>query len=81
MPKRGESCQLVGDGDGKDRRNLCQKPVQVTPDLRIPKCMEMITPEDVIRRIETYYDGGSLQYQRKKSHQPTKRRKPASSIG
>ena len=27
-------------------------PVQVTPDLRIPRCMEMLTPEDVIRRID-----------------------------
>jgi ADP-heptose:LPS heptosyltransferase len=55
-------CQLVGDGDGKDRHNLCRQPVQVTSDLRIPRCMEMITPEDVVRRIELYYEGGALQY-------------------
>ena len=50
-------CQLVGDGDEKDRRNLCEQPVQITPDLRIPRCLEMITPEDVIRRIELYLAG------------------------
>ncbi len=55
-------CQLVGDGDEKDRRNICEQPVQVTPELRIPKCMKMITPQDVVRRIEMYYEGGSLQY-------------------
>jgi ADP-heptose:LPS heptosyltransferase len=42
-------CQLVGDGDPKDRSDLCQQPVQVAPDLRIPRCMHMITPADVIR--------------------------------
>ena len=53
-------CQLVGDGDGKDRRNVCEQPVQVTPELRTPKGMDMITPQDVIRRIEMYYDSASL---------------------
>src|SRR6185369_14017218 len=47
-------CQLVGDGDDKDRHNLCEKPVQVRPDLRIPLCMHLITPADVIQRIELY---------------------------
>jgi ADP-heptose:LPS heptosyltransferase len=49
-------CQLVGDGDEKDRVNVCERPVQITPDLRIPQCMEMIRPEDVIRRIEMYLE-------------------------
>ena len=53
-------CQLVGDGDEKDRRNVCEQPVQVTPDLRIPRCLDMITAEDVIRRIELYLEGGAL---------------------
>jgi len=56
-------CQLVGDGDGKDRRNVCRMPVQVSEDLRIARCMEMIRPEDVIRRIELYYEGGALRYE------------------
>jgi hypothetical protein len=33
----------------------------VAPDLQIARCMEMIHPEDVIRRIEMYYEGGALQ--------------------
>jgi hypothetical protein len=53
-------CQLVGDGDAKDRQELCRQPVQVTPELRIPRCLDMITPADVIRRIELYYEGGAL---------------------
>jgi len=55
-------CQLVGDGDSKDRHNLCQHPVQVSAELRIPRCMAMITPEEVVRRIELYYQGGVLEY-------------------
>lgn len=53
-------CQPVGDGDAKDRHDLCENPVQIRPDLRIPKCMHMITPADVIRRIELYLTGGLL---------------------
>jgi len=53
-------CQPVGDGDAKDR-DLCLQPVQIQPQLRIPRCMDMIRPEDVIRRIELYYQGGVLQ--------------------
>ena len=55
-------CQLVGDGDPKDRRELCENPVQISDELRIPKCMTMITPEDVIRRIEIYHTGGLHRY-------------------
>ena len=47
-------CQLVGDGDDKDRNNLCEHSVQLTPELRIPKCMTLITSADVIRQIEPY---------------------------
>jgi hypothetical protein len=42
----------VGDGDVKDRSNLCERPVQVTQELRVPQCMMMVTPKDVIRAIE-----------------------------
>lgn len=52
-------CQLVGDGDAKDRDNLCELPVQISDDLRIPKCMDMISPADVIRAAERYYEGGA----------------------
>jgi ADP-heptose:LPS heptosyltransferase len=50
-------CQLVGDGDEKDRRNVCEHPVQLTSDLRVPRCMDMIAADDVIRRIDLYLDG------------------------
>jgi ADP-heptose:LPS heptosyltransferase len=55
-------CQTVGDDDEKDIKNLCEKPVQITKSLRIPKCLDMITAEMVIDRIKLYYDGGALQY-------------------
>lgn len=54
-------CQPVGDGDEKDS-DLCLYPIQVSSDLRIPRCLNMITAEDVIRRIKMYYEGGALQY-------------------
>jgi len=47
-------CQRVGDGDPKDRRDLCEQPIEISPDLRIPRCLQMITPGDVIRCIEGY---------------------------
>src|SRR4029077_1989439 len=57
-------CQLVGDGDAKDHHDVCERPVQVTPELRIPQCINMITAADVIRAIERYYDGGMLEYRK-----------------
>jgi hypothetical protein len=36
--------------------------VRVAPELQIARCMAMITPEDLIRRIEMYYEGGALKY-------------------
>lgn len=48
----------LGDGDDKDKpENLCS---EVVKDL--PRCMDMITAEEVIRRIRIYYDGGVLKY-------------------
>lgn len=49
-------CQLVGDGDVKDRKDLCEQPVQITPELRIARCMHDIKPSDVIRWIEAYLE-------------------------
>lgn len=63
-------CTKVGDNDDKDN-DLCFYPVTIntkTPlppaikELNIAKCMNMITPADVIKSIENYYDGGSLKY-------------------
>ena len=47
-------CQKVGDGDKKDQENLCKYPIKISEDLVIPKCMNIIKPEDVIRNIELY---------------------------
>jgi ADP-heptose:LPS heptosyltransferase len=55
-------CQPVGDGDLKDHHDRCQQPVAVSPDLSIARCMEMIRVSDVIRAIESYYEGGVLRY-------------------
>lgn len=54
-------CQQVQDGDAKEN-DLCILPVTINQQLRIPRCMDMIAPQDVIRRIEMYYDGGALQF-------------------
>jgi ADP-heptose:LPS heptosyltransferase len=48
----------LGDGDDRDNpENLC---LNVVRDL--PRCMDMINAEEVIRRIELYYTGGALKY-------------------
>jgi ADP-heptose:LPS heptosyltransferase len=53
-------CQPVGDKDPKDLQDLCSQPVQISEELRIPKCLDLITPADVMRRIELCYAGGAL---------------------
>lgn len=45
------------DGDERDK-NLC---LNVT-DEQLPRCMDLITAEDVIRRIELYFKGGAMEY-------------------
>ena len=46
------------DGDKRDRKeNLC---VDVVNGL--PRCLDLITPEEVIRRVELYFRGGILRY-------------------
>jgi hypothetical protein len=56
-------CQPLGDGDEKDRpENLCVAPVTISPELVIPRCMDLITAGDVIRAVEMYFDGGALEY-------------------
>ncbi|MFM9962423.1 MAG: glycosyltransferase family 9 protein [Planctomycetaceae bacterium] len=52
-------CQPVAGGapHGDD---FCVAPIHVSSTLQIPKCMHLITAQDVIRRIELYYEGGAL---------------------
>ena len=48
----------LGDGDKRDQPgHLCVDVVD-----QIPRCMDMITPEEIIRRVELYYHGGMLKY-------------------
>lgn len=47
----------LGDGDVNDRPDaLCVDVVGA-----LPRCMDLITPQDVITRIEYYFRGGALQ--------------------
>jgi len=66
----------LGDGDDKDKpENLCvdvvakEIPATGTPGRKgavekyfLPRCMDMITPEEVVRRIELYFTGGAVRY-------------------
>jgi ADP-heptose:LPS heptosyltransferase len=48
----------LGDGDERDAPDrLCTDVVG-----KLPRCMHMITPGEVIRRIEGYFDGGLVSY-------------------
>ncbi len=48
----------LGDGDKRDRReHLCVDVVDA-----LPRCMSMISPDEIVRRIELYYAGGMLKY-------------------
>jgi len=50
----------LGDGDEKDQPGeLCVDVVD-----RLPRCMDLITADDVIQRIELYFRGGALQHER-----------------
>lgn len=55
----------LGDGDKKDE-SLCVS--VMPPDLAavragpLPRCMDMISAEEVARRVELYFQGGSVRY-------------------
>ena len=49
------------DGDERDHpRNLCLDVVR-----GLPRCMDLIRAEDVIRRMEMYFEGGAARYLRR----------------
>ncbi len=52
----------LGDGAEQDR-SLCKSPVHGAGVI-IPKCLSLISVSDVIRAIETYYEGGVLEFSR-----------------
>jgi len=46
----------LGDGDENDQpEHLC-----VAPVADLPRCMDLITPQEVIRAIDTFFQGGTL---------------------
>ena len=56
-------CQEVGDGHENDEPDrLCKLPVLIRPDLKIPRCLDMISVDDVERAILSYYEGGALSF-------------------
>lgn len=46
-------CQPHGDNDPKDQ-DLCEKPVRIRDDLKIARCMNLITPAHAINAIELF---------------------------
>ncbi len=66
----------LGDGDEKDKpESLCVDVVmkeapnvkgaagkRKAPQYPLPRCMDMITAEEVIRRIDLYFSGGAFHY-------------------
>ncbi len=49
--------QPLGDGDERDHpERLC-----LASEGSVPRCLSLITPEEVIRRIQLYLDGGTAQ--------------------
>lgn len=49
----------LGDGDDRDRpENLCQQVVEGP----LPRCMAMITADEIVRRIEGYFSGGVIRH-------------------
>jgi ADP-heptose:LPS heptosyltransferase len=59
----------LGDGDEKDAKNsLCEDVVD-----GMPRCMHLITAEEVIRRIQLYFEGGMCKYLTRDEAQHVKR--------
>ncbi|MGH8402456.1 MAG: hypothetical protein ACRESO_03490 [Gammaproteobacteria bacterium] len=42
----------MSDGDPKDTEGLCERPVYVDGELRVPQCMTLVRPADVIAAVE-----------------------------
>jgi hypothetical protein len=55
----------IGDGDEKDVKNMCENVTKDDNGEEVPFCMHMISPEDIIRRIDMYhefYTDGRIKY-------------------
>jgi len=61
------ACKLEGC------KTLVQPSYEVTPghiSEQVPKCVDLIHPNEVIRAVERYYDGGVLRYGKKSKRRP-----------
>ena len=50
----------LNDGQEQDQ-NLCEQPVMGMQQ-PVGRCMALITPEDAVRAIQRYYEGGAVAY-------------------
>lgn len=41
---------------------LCKLPVEIRPEVFLPRCMDLITAADAIRAVESYFVGGMFHY-------------------
>ena len=55
----------LSQGKPGENKRLCHQPI-VSDGRTIPKCMDMITAQDVIRAIERYFEGGLYTYMKPK---------------
>jgi ADP-heptose:LPS heptosyltransferase len=46
----------LGDGNDKDYLNLCKRPVKSESGQIVPKCMDMIQVDDVVKKVHMYND-------------------------
>jgi ADP-heptose:LPS heptosyltransferase len=46
----------IFDGDLKDVKDLCARPVKSASGVIVPKCMDMIQPKDVIEKVQLYQE-------------------------
>jgi len=46
----------IGDGDEKDKKNFCEDPVDTPSGQKVPRCMDMITVEDVVKAVRNYLE-------------------------
>lgn len=55
----------LGDGDEKDKHLCIDVVPETAPGMRslpLPRCMDLITSDEVTRRIEMYFNGGTARY-------------------
>jgi ADP-heptose:LPS heptosyltransferase len=55
----------LGDGDEKDKHLCIDVVPETAPGMRslpLPRCMDLITSNEVTRRIEMYFNGGTARY-------------------